>query len=140
MKKLFCIFAFLAVVSLSARSQAIPAEMQQLITELEDECRADQNDEMKCGGIFVEGHDVVMVLVMDESKFDGMPLEDAFIIAGVKSEDLAAEFKKEMLEDQTEEAVKQRAMLKNYQYNLVIRMQGTPSGSKIDCRLNYQDL
>ena len=77
MKKLISIIALFTVVSLNAYCEEIPAAIQTLIKVMEESCLEMQDDKVSCGGVFAEGHDVVLCMLMDERHYDGMPLTEA---------------------------------------------------------------
>lgn len=139
MKKFFALVAFcLAMVTVQA---AVPAPIQQFVDEYNSEVAGQSDEGIRFGRGSISGNDIIIPMYMDDSELmaAGFTLKEAIDMMGGEEA-----FEQVMLESFFElddpESAQEIATLKRYQYNIVLRMIGEASKSKVDLRIRYQDL
>ena len=89
---------------------------------------------MTFGRTTIVGNDIIIPMYMDESDFikEGLDLKSAFELLGKETAE------KIMMETFLEEDLKEElAVLKRYQYNIVMKMIGATSKTEYWIRLSY---
>lgn len=139
MKKFFALVAFcLAMITVQA---AVPAPIQQFVDEYNSEVAGQSDEGIRFGRGSISGNDIIIPMYMDDSELmaQGFTLKDAIDFMGGEEA-----FEQVMLESFFElddpESAQEIATLKRYQYNIVLRMIGSASKTKVDLRIRYQDL
>ena len=139
MKKFFALVAFcLAMITVQA---AVPAPIQSFVDEYNAEAAGQSADGIRLGRCTISGNDIIIPMYMDDSELmaAGFTLKEAIDMMGGEEA-----FEQVMLESFFElddpESAQEIATLKRYQYNIVLRMIGEASNSKVDLRIRYQDL
>ncbi|MBQ2541258.1 MAG: hypothetical protein II551_06400 [Paludibacteraceae bacterium] len=124
---------------LSASSSDAPKEIRDLLPGLRREF-ADFNEEgMSFQDVKIEGQNMVIVLGVDESEFQGMDIRSAFLMAGMDEKSLGMQMKDGLFDDLDDEARAMIATLRKYRYNIVCRFLGIPSGEHMDAVIPYTD-
>ena len=139
MKKFFALVAFcLAMITVQA---AVPAPIQQFVDEYNSEVAGQSDEGIRFGRGSISGNDIIIPMYMDDSELmaAGFTLKEAIDMMGGEEA-----FEQVMLESffglDDPESAQEIATLKRYQYNIVLRMIGEASKSKVDLRIRYQDL
>ena len=139
MKKFFALVAFcLAMITVQA---AVPAPIQQFVDEYNAEVAGQSADGIRLGRCTISGNDIIIPMYIDDSELvaQGITLKDAIDMMGGE-EAVEQVMLQAIFEDTDPESSENIAMLKRYQYNLVLRMIGSASNSKVNFRIRYQDL
>ena len=138
-KKFFALVAFcLAMITVQA---AVPAPIQQFVDEYNSEVAGQSDEGIRFGRGSISGNDIIIPMYMDDSELmaQGITLKDAIDLMGGEEA-----FEQVMLDSFFElddpESAQEIATLKRYQYNIVLRMIGSASKTKVDLRIRYQDL
>jgi hypothetical protein len=139
MKKFFALVAFcLAMITVQA---AVPAPIQSFVDEYNAEAAGQSADGIRLGRCTISGNDIIIPMYIDDSELvaQGFTLKDAIDMMGGQ-EAVEQVMLQAIFEDTDPESSENIAMLKRYQYNLVLRMIGSASKTKVDFRIRYQDL
>ena len=86
-----------------------------------------------------EGKNFICTIAIDEHIFGNMTLKEAFEYVGMNEHVFAQVMKEEMQTNPTEEELELMDMLYQYQYNVIFRLQGEPSGEEMNCILGYEE-
>lgn len=139
MKKFFALVAFcLAMITVQA---AVPAPIQQFVDEYNSEVAGQSDEGIRFGRGSISDNDIIIPMYMDDSELmaQGFTLKEAIDIMGGK-EVIEQAMLQAIFEETDPESAQEIAMLKRYQYNIVLRMIGSASKTKVDFRIRYQDL
>lgn len=147
MKKLFYAVAVVATMLFTAcgnkseqTNNDVPEEIAAFIASANEELGGLSEEGMTYQGTKLEGKDIVVLIDVDESIFYGMDLKTAFNMSGMTEEAFAQYMKAEMFRGMDEEDRQQAAALREYEYNIVIRLTGSKSKEEMNCRINYNEL
>lgn len=139
MKRFFTAVALcLTMITVQA---AVPAQIQNFVNQYNTEVAGLSEDGVRFGKASISGYDIIIPMYMDDQELveAGFTLAEAINMMG--GEEL---FKAEMLASIFEEgdpsADPDVANLKQYQYNLLVRMIGTASKTHVDVRIRHQEL
>ena len=120
---------------------AVPAPIQKFVDDYNSEIAGYTEDGIRFGRGIINDNDIIIPMYMDDSELmaAGFTLKEAIDMMGGEEA-----FEQVMLESFFElddpESAQEIATLKRYQYNIVLRMIGEASKSKVDIRVRYQDL
>ena len=139
MKKFFALVAFcLAMITVQA---AVPAPIQSIADEFNTEYAGQSEDGIRYGRCTISGNDIIFPMYFDDSELmaAGFTFKDAIDMMGGE-EAIEQVMLESLFESNDSEGAQELAALKRYQYNIVVRMIGSVSKSKVDIRVRYQDL
>ena len=139
MKKFFALVAFcLAMITVQA---AVPAPIQQFVDEYNSEVAGQSDEGIRFGRGSISGNDIIIPMYMDDSELmaSGFTLKEAIDMMGGE-EAIEQVMLESFFELDDPESAQEIATLKRYQYNIVLRMIGSASKTKVDLRIRYQDL
>ena len=128
-------------LTMIAVQAAVPAPIQNFVNQYNTEVAGLSEDGVRFGKASISGYDIIIPMYMDDQELveAGFTLAEAIDMMG--GEEL---FKSEMLASIFEEgdpsADPDVANLKQYQYNLLVRMIGTASKTHVDVRIRHQEL
>ena len=138
MKKIFFTLVCMVVMTIGAYAQQnVPAEIKEFVQGMREECASSTDAEMECAGVKIEGQDIIVIFMIDESDLEGMTMKDMFDLAGVTEKDLANMMRDDFVNGLSANEQADIALLAKYKYNLVFRLMGKQSKTQINCKLNY---
>ena len=152
MKKFFYLVAIVATVALTAcgggkTEQKISADdeaaLNALVSYIDNQLRYDaENDgELTYKGTKLEGCDIVMTAIVDESKLpDGFTIKSALQMSGRNTDEMADQMAKEMFKDAPAEAKPWLDVIHRCKSAIIIRMEGSRSHEKVEIRIPSEKL
>ena len=120
---------------------AVPAPIQKFVDDYNSEIAGYTEDGIRFGRGIINDNDIIIPMYMDDSELVavGLTIKDAIDYSGGE-EAMRQTMLQSILEEDDSESDQEIAMLKRYQYNLVLRMIGSTSNTHVDIRIRYQDL
>lgn len=140
--KRFIIVLILAIAGMAgvkAQDDAEKALIKEFIKGIDEELASMNGDGMYYKGTTVEGKNIICSVFVDESEFEGMPMKQAFALAGIDEDTFAAMMNEELFtQEMDEDELAGLLMLSEYGYKIYFRLIGTPSGERMNCLLDYE--
>ena len=150
MKKFFYFVALVATVlfvSCGKSEQKLSADdeaaLNALVSIFDEEARkdAEMDDELTYKGTKLEGRDIVMTAIVDESKLpDGFTVKSALQMSGRNTDAMADQLAKEMFKDAPAEAKPWLDVIHRCNSDIVYRMEGSRSHEYIELRIPSEKL
>ena len=152
MKKIFYLVALVATVALTAcgggkTEQKISAEDEAILNALASyidnkvRINAEGDDEITYKGTKLEGRDIVVAVIMDESGLpDGITIKSAFQMAGMNTDAMADQIANEIFKDAPAEAKPWLDVIHRCKSAIIIRMEGSRSHEKVEVRIPSEKL
>ena len=140
MKRFFIvlILAIAGIGGVKAQDDDERAFIKEFIESMDQELASLNGDGMYYNGTTVEGKNIICSVYVDESEFDGIPMKQAFALAGIDENTFAEMMSAEMYkQDVDEDEIEALLMLSLYGYKIYFRLIGTPSGERMNCLIDY---
>lgn len=135
------ILAMAGVAGVQAQSEVEQAFIDGFIEGLDQELVYINGDGMRYDGTYLEGKNIICSIIVDESQYGGLSMRTAFQMVDIDEETFGEMMRKELFSQNI--GADERAglqMLKDYGYKMYFRMIGSPSGEKMNCRIEYEVL
>ena len=142
MKKLFFYVALAAAITFTAcgKKSGVPEPIQAIAAEMEQKMAEDGDEGITFESVTIEDHDIVCKAILDESQFGGMSFKDAFSIIGLTEETFSEMMREGMFDIEDKKDAEDIAALREYEYNIVIRMVGSVSEDEMNFIIKHEDL
>lgn len=139
MKKLLFALVCMVGMTIGAYAQDVPAEIKTAVNHFRYQCIVEEDSIFECGGVRIEGQDIVVYMLVNENKIKGnLTVKDLFQTAEDK-EDLTRVVREDLFEDMTEDDKQDYAAMYKYKYNLVMRIVGMQTKVVEDIKINYEE-
>lgn len=140
MNKFFTLVCMVAMTIGAYAQQNVPDGLKTAIEHLRYECLNDADPAFECGGVMIEGQDIVLFGYADESEFEGYTVKEVFELSGRSEEDWRSEMRKGLFSDSKKFNIEDTDAMYKYKYNLVLRYIGKQSKQQVNIKLNYWEL
>lgn len=126
--------------SATQESNGVPSEVQQFADRLGNALSDELSDakELIYDGIVFERKDMIVQIRVLEDNFYNRNMKDELKSEGVSIDSFIANYKEGILEKQG--PYRGIYVLRDNQYNLIVRFTGSISRQRIDCKVNYYEL
>ena len=139
MKKLFFALVCMVGMTIGAYAQDVPAEIKTAVNHLRYQCIVEEDSIFECGGVRIEGQDIVVYMLVNENKVKGNLTVKDLLQTAEDKEDLTRVVREDLFEDMTEDDKQDYAAMYKYKYNLVMRIVGMQSKVVEDVKINYEE-
>ncbi len=141
MKKIFIvlILAIVGIAGAQAQNETEQVFINGFIEGLDHELASLNEAGMRYSGTSLEGKNIICSIIVDEAQFGGMSMKAAFQMIGIDEETFGEMMRKEMFaQNLGADELAGLQMLKGYGYKIYFRIIGTPSGEKMNCKVDYE--
>lgn len=128
------------VEAMRAKFAGVPDEVVEFIGAFETRFFMTSEIGISYGGSSMEGNDIVFVIVLDEEALEFDNFKETFEQNGVTQEMMHDELLRSVYEAATQKASDEFDVLRDNQYNIVVRYVGSKSHAMMQARLSYDEL
>ena len=118
-----------------------PEEVKEFVNNINASIQKNHSEGVTYEGIEVKDHDILCTFTIDENQAEGLSMTEALYAQGMSPNDIQRYIKDGMLTlvRMHPASDNETRILREYQYNLVIRYKGSKSGEKIDTEIKYYE-